>query len=277
MPIDNTNLVTSDNLNLHVYKWSETDCNRGVIAIVHGIGEHGFRYDHVAKYFVKAGYIVYAFDYRGHGRSSGKRGFVNCYNELLDDVDLFIDHIKIDNPQSKIVLYGHSLGGNIVTRYTLERHNRHNSMIVTSPWFGLANEIPGVIILLLKMLCKVDRNMIIRSFLNIKHLSHDRVEVEKYKNDKLVHNKVSLNLLLGGIESAKLIMNSAGKIKMPVLLTHGDSDKITSAACSKKFADKSEENLTFKEWPGMYHELHNESEKETVLCYIKNWIESVDA
>ncbi len=275
MQLDNTNLITSDNQSLYVYKWYETNCDRGIVAIVHGIGEHGFRYNEVAKYFVNAGYIVYAFDYRGHGKSSGTRGFVNCYSELLDDVDLFINHIRINNPELDIILYGHSLGGNIVARYTLDRNYKHNYLIVTSPWFGLADRIPGVLIWILKQLRKINPRMVIRSFLNTSHLSHDKVEIEKYRNDNLVHNKVSLNLLLGGIESAERIMSSAGRIVIPVLLTHGGDDKITSVTCSRKFAKESGDNLTFKEWQGMYHELHNETDRDKVMYYVKQWIESV--
>ncbi|HZJ47826.1 MAG TPA: alpha/beta hydrolase, partial [Acidimicrobiia bacterium] len=107
---------TGDGLSLHTATWTpEGDPERGLL-IVHGLGEHLGRWDHVARFFANKGYAVAAFDLRGHGQSEGTRAYVGSFSDYLDDVQGIVESglVRTDLPW---VLYGHSLGGLICTHY----------------------------------------------------------------------------------------------------------------------------------------------------------------
>jgi len=264
-------IESSDSTKLFLRSW-ESAKPKAVIAIVHGIGEHGFRYDNWAKMFVDKGFSVYTVDYRGHGRAEGKRGFVNSFDDLLNDVDAYLKHVSDKHPSVPLVLYGHSLGGNIVINYTLQRENIHNLLIATSPWLDLYSPLPKPLLAIAKLLHKVFPNLIMNSTIKAKILSHDKQVVKDYEDDEYVHPKVSLNLLFGGIENAQYACNNANEIKVPMLLMHGTEDKATLFAASKRFANSNTTNVSFIEWKGLYHELHNEFEKEEVFESIISWL-----
>lgn len=262
---------SNDSTQLFIRSW-ECKNQKAVIALVHGIGEHGFRYNHWAKMFVKNGYSVYTVDYRGHGRATGKQGFVDSFDDLLDDVDSFLNHVSEKNSGIPLVLYGHSLGGNIVINYSLKRPNRHNLLIATSPWLDLFDKLPSSLLTIAKFMHKVFPNLTIKSTIKSEILSHDPAVVKAYKDDELVHPKVSLNLLFGGMEAASYARSNAKNINIPMLLMHGTDDKATLFYASKQFAADNSDNITFVEWNGLYHELHNEFEKDEVFKTIELWL-----
>jgi len=264
-------IESSDSTKLFLRSW-ECAKPKAVIAIVHGIGEHGFRYDNWAKMLVDNGFSVYTVDYRGHGRAEGKRGFVNSFDDLLNDVDAYLKHVSNKHQSVPLVLYGHSLGGNIVINYTLQRKNIHNLLIATSPWLDLHSPLPKPLLAVAKLLHKLFPNLIMNSTIKAKILSHDKQVVKDYEDDEYVHPKVSLNLLFGGIENAQYARNNARNINIPMLLMHGTDDKATLFDASKRFANDNTTNVSFVEWKGLYHELHNEFEKEDVFKSIISWL-----
>ena len=121
-------------------EWEPADEGRprGVIALVHGMGEHVGRYRHVAEMFTEAGYAVIGFDQVGHGRTEGKRGHTKSYPALLDGIDAMLAEAKKRFPGAPIFLYGHSMGGNVTLNYVLRRKPGIVGAIVTGPWLRLA-------------------------------------------------------------------------------------------------------------------------------------------
>jgi alpha-beta hydrolase superfamily lysophospholipase len=111
------------------------------------------------------------------------------------------------------------------------------------------------------------------SGLNINHISHDKIVVERYKTDPLVHDKVSVRLFDGALRAAKYSLTHASDLKIPVLILHGSDDMITSPEGSREFAGKTN-MVKLKIWDGGYHELHNEPFKDEVFKYIIDWIKS---
>ena len=109
------------------------------------------------------------------------------------------------------------------------------------------------------------------SGLNVNHISHDQNVVEKYKNDPLVHGKISVSLFHGAMSAAKYSLEHASELKVPTLLIHGSDDQICSPEGSREFASKNSK-VDLKIWDGGYHELHNEPFKEDVFEYIINWM-----
>ena len=113
-----------------------------LICFVHGLGEHSGRYVNWAENFNQENIAFCSFDLRGHGKSSGKRGDVSKYDDLMDDVAVFLENGKARFPDCPQFLYGHSLGGNLAANYVLRFRPDLAGVIVTGPAFRLAFNPP---------------------------------------------------------------------------------------------------------------------------------------
>jgi alpha-beta hydrolase superfamily lysophospholipase len=242
-----------------------------VIVFVHGIGEHIHRYDQWAAWFNKEGIGFTGVDLPGHGHSDGNRGDIKSFDLLAEMIDILIKSCKQTFPGCPIYLYGHSLGGGIVLNYLLRRKPNIKGAIVTSPYLRLEFEPPKIKLFLASVMKHLLPGLIQPTGLNADHLSHDKIEVEKYKTDPLVHGKISVRLFTGSADAANYSLAHASELKIPTLIIHGSDDKILSVEGSREFAGKT--NLAeLKIWDGGYHELHNEKFRDEVFKYIMNWI-----
>ena len=116
-----TTLKTKDDLKINLFS-NQLKSKKGVILVTHGMGEHALRYAEMARYFTEAGFAVVAFDIRGHGSSEGKRGHTPSYDLLMDDIERVYDKVKSDYPDAPVVLFGHSMGGNLILNFLLRRN-----------------------------------------------------------------------------------------------------------------------------------------------------------
>jgi alpha-beta hydrolase superfamily lysophospholipase len=142
---------TFDRLQLFGQSWQPEEQPRAVVCLIHGIGEHGGRYAHVADALTQAGYTLFALDLRGHGKSTGSRGHTPSYEALMNDISSLLEIINKQFPQFPFFLCGHSLGGNLVLNYILRRQPQFKGVIVTAPWLRLAFEPPAFKIILGKI------------------------------------------------------------------------------------------------------------------------------
>lgn len=246
---------------------------RAVIALVHGQGEHIGRYDHLSRWFNQRGIAVLGFDHQGYGRSAGKRGHAKTLEVLLDDIGLLIDQVRSRYPETPVFLYGHSMGGGLVLNFVTRRSPELAGLIATAPWIRLAFEAPAFKVIAGKILKVFMPSLTLPTNLAAYFLSHDEEVVRAYKADPLVHDQLSAAAGIALLEGAKWLDTWAGEFRIPVLLQHGSDDKITSPDATRRFAERSKGDVTYREWPGMYHEIHNETAKEEVFQYTLKWIE----
>jgi alpha-beta hydrolase superfamily lysophospholipase len=263
---------TFDGLLTYAQYWKQDsgDC-KAVICLVHGHGEHSSRYGHVAKMFTDHGYAVIAFDLRGHGLTKGQRGHTPTYDALLNDVELLLAKADSLFPGKKKIIYGHSMGGNIVTNYLLRRHPDVVAGIATGPFFRLAFQPPAFQLWLGKNMNKIWGAFPDHSKLNPDHISKDKEVVRKYKEDPLVHDNISARLGMSLIESGEWAIAHAHELKVPLLVMHGTDDQLTSAAGSEAFARNAGKMVKYLPFQGMYHEIHNEPDKASVFKAMIEW------
>lgn len=145
-------LQVSDGIKLFAREWKAENTQKGVLCLVHGLGEHSGRYAHVAEIVTSSGYSMLAFDLRGHGMSHGKPGHAVSYDILMDDIGILIDEASRRFPGHPCFLYGHSMGGNLVLNYALRRKPYLTGVIATSPWLRLATAPPSAAVMLAKLL-----------------------------------------------------------------------------------------------------------------------------
>ncbi len=262
---------SKDGLQFYAQEWRPDGDARAVVALVHGLGEHSSRYDHVANYFNDHGLGVVAMDHRGHGRTGGKRGH-GSYDVILEDIDHLLLETAQRYPAKPVFLYGHSLGGALVLYYGLKRQPKIKGVICTSPGLIPAQD-PGGKILLARVMSALAPSFQIENGLDVTGLSHDTAVVKAYQADPLVHGKISARLGLDLIENGKWIIEHAAEFPLPLLLLQGSADRLVNPMGAKQFAPKVKNNIRFKQFDGWYHELHNEVEKEIVLHEMVAWVD----
>jgi len=264
---------TFDGLSLFAQSWQPKNQTKAVVCLVHGMGEHSGRYSHVADQITQAGYSLIAFDLRGHGQSEGPRGHTPSYEALLQDISSLLEVANKKFPQLPSFLYGHSLGGNLVLNYVLRRQSHLKGVIATDPWFRLAFEPPRFKIILAQITNYIWPSFSQKNGLDTKVLSRDPEVVRAYENDQLVHDHISARMFIGVYQAGQWALKHASEFPLPLLLMHGGEDKIISVEASREFANRITKKCIFKIWNSLYHEIHNEPEKEKVFKFLIDWLD----
>jgi alpha-beta hydrolase superfamily lysophospholipase len=268
-----TTIAAKDGLNLFVRSWIPPQY-RGVIALVHGFGEHSGRYQHVADFFNTNGFAVVAMDNRGHGKSEGQRGHAPSFESYYDDVESFIDFTKkTTNKGVPLFIYGHSLGGNLVLNTLLRRNTEGvRGAITTGPLIALAFKPSAFLLFLGKLLRRIFPTLSQPGGVKPEHISRDKAVVDAYVKDPLVHGKVTTAAGIDLLEAGEFLNTYEGKMPVPTLIMHGSEDFLTSQPASEAFAKRVSGDMTYRKWNGLYHEIHNEPEKEQVFAEMLAWL-----
>ncbi len=265
-------LTASDGVALFAQRWEPDQKPVGVICLVHGLGEHSGRYDHLAEVLAQAGYATMAIDLRGHGLTPGKRGHVSSYRRMLDDITLLLQEAQKRHPGVPLFLYGHSMGGGLVLNYALRRDAPLAGVIATGPALRLGFEPPVIQVALTKLMNAIWPAFTQASGLDPESLSRDSKVVQRYQADPLVHDQVSASLFNGFYQAGLWALEHAEAFPVPLLLMHGSEDQLTSSEASREFAHRVGETCTFRLWQGLYHEIHNEPEQDQVFAFLLGWL-----
>ena len=269
-------LNTPDGLALALSEWSVA-APRGLVVVVHGLGEHAARYGHVARALNAAGWSVIAHDQRGHGRSSGLRGTLPRADALLEDLALVLDHApETGGPR---VLLGHSMGGAVAARFVAEALAPHPASW-SRPVQGLALSSPALAARLsawqrwqLAIGERLLPDLAQRNGIDPRGLSHDEAAVAAYVADPLVHDRISARLARFILDAGGQVRAAAPRWALPTLLMWGGADRIVDPGGSHAFARAVPAAvLTAFEFGGLRHEIFNELEREGVLMRLTQWL-----
>ncbi|MDD6646281.1 MAG: lysophospholipase [Firmicutes bacterium] len=268
------------------YLWDVIEPDK-VICIVHGIGEYGGRFDRVAEALREKNMAAAAMDLRGHGNSAGKKGHCAPRKDVLDDVTELIRFARTEYPGKKVVLYGHSMGGNIVLDYRSrgELNGDIAGYIISAPWIRLVRPVPAVLYRIVKLMSKAAPSFTISSEVDEEVLGHPD-SVRPYKDNPMVHNRISALCAVDGFETGlKLeegtLEDNHAAADIPTLIMHGGSDMICDVKGSRKIAERLEkqgEKIEYIEWDGLYHEIHNgnsQSRGDEVVNKIAEWAKAL--
>jgi alpha-beta hydrolase superfamily lysophospholipase len=276
--VDEIALKTEDGLSLYARLEELPEKNSPVLILCHGMGEHSGRYEHVIRYFAGRGFHVLAPDHRGHGKSDGQRGHTPSYERLMQDIGLYIKTMADLFPGMPTVLYGHSMGGNLVLNYAL-RHDdeRVVAVVASAPYLRLAFSPPAWKVKLGRLAAGLYPAFSQSTELETAAISRDPAVVRAYEEDPLVHDRITAAFFVNVHDAGEWALQNAARTHLPTLIIHGTADRLTSLEASKIFAEKGGNRVTLKEYPGLYHELHNEPEKESVLYDVAEWLGSITA
>ena len=257
-----------------MHKWIP-EKPKAILFILHGIFEHGGRYRHVAKYLNDDHIGVVAADHYGHGRSPGKKGYIDSWDHLVTDTDHWIESIKAQYPGIPFFLLGHSLGGLLAVSYLMKRSPVFKGVILLSAALRVKEDLSPLLQKLAPLLAAVAPGLKTIK-LDATAVSRDPVVVSNYLNDPDVYTgKVYAKTGNETLRTTKEIRKTFSKFEWPVLVLHGTADRLTEPQGSQDFYDQIiSKDKTIKFYDGWYHELVNEPGNEQVLEGIRVWISS---
>ena len=260
-------------MTLHTAVWSPDTEPIADVVLIHGLGEHSGRYVPVAEALTAAGFQVSALDLRGHGRTTGvERGVIDDFDLLVDDAARFISSVRTERP---LFVYGHSMGGLTAVRLAERSQDGVAGFVVTSPALVAAESIPKILVKLVNFVGKIAPRL---KTIRLEGDAISRVQSvrDDYDSDPLNYRgKIRAGTARQmNITMAKALAE-AGRITKPILILHGEADRLTSPAGSRKLDELvASSDRTLRIWPGAYHELHHEPERQEVLQTIITWMKA---
>jgi len=275
VPVDEQ-MVTQDGLKLHLRRWPAGPDARGTVQIVHGLGEHIGRYEHLAAALNAAGWHVAGHDQRGHGRSEGPRGAIPHPLALLGDLAMVTDHL---HGAGKRILLGHSMGGLVAARFVAEtlqaqvaRFARDfDALVLSSPALELGLSRGNR--LLLSVLGRLAPSLRVSNGLQPQWVCRDPAVVKAYTNDPLVHDRVTPRLVRFMVDNAALVQAVAPRWRVPTLLLWAGEDLCVDPEGSRAFAAAAPAGVLHKRcYRKLYHEIFNEPEQADVLADLTQWL-----
>ena len=266
MAIETFSLTATDGHALHAQSWTPDTEPVGVLVIIHGFYEHLGRYEHVAKAFTEANWAVYALDQRGHGQTKGKRGHAK-FPQVLEDVEVLLMRARADFNSQPMVILGHSWGGCIVSNFLLRKPTHELAgAILSSAWLRLQLVPPRGKEILGNVMAKIFPSLTVPNELEEGSLSKDPAVEKAYKEDPLVHNKISAGIFKETTDAGVYAIANAHRLSVPTLVMHGDADPVIAFSGSEDFVKGAGEMATFHPWPGLRHEPHNEPDQGEVIA-----------
>ena len=270
-------LTASDGTSLVVIDWPlNKGPVRGVVLIVHGLGEHAWRYDHVAERLNSWGFAVRAYDQYGHGESMGLRGALPSTDRLLSDLAEVVDESRDRmNEGTPLIVLGHSMGGLVAGRFVSLATRPIQALIMSSPALD-----PGLNILqkvVLAILPKLAPDARVGNGLDPAFISHDPAVVAAYKADPLVHDRISARLAVFIAENGPATIASAPSWTVPTLLLYAGADKLVNPAGSRAFAQAAPKDVVTSHcFEKLYHEIFNEkaADRAHVFEELKRWLDA---
>jgi alpha-beta hydrolase superfamily lysophospholipase len=258
-------------LDLYAQGWLPEGEPKDVIVIAHGYAEHGGRYMNLVERLVPAGYALYAQDHRGHGRSGGRRALVDRMAWVIEDFHGFVGEVRAKHEGGPVKLLGHSMGGNVAFGYALRWPEDLSGLILSGPLIG--GSMPAGQRLVLSALSAVAPNTGMIA-LPPEGVSRDPAVVQAYVSDPLVTTgKVAARTAHEMFTAVAHYRDAAATMKVPVLIQHGDADALVPIAGMREVAAKiGSSEKTVIEYPGLFHEIYNEPEKDAVIGDLLDWL-----
>jgi alpha-beta hydrolase superfamily lysophospholipase len=248
---------------------------RGAVIVSHGFAEHGGCYRRFAEALgPRLEVDVVAVDYRGHGRSPGRRGVVKRYDDLVDDLSSVLTWSERQlAPVPRFVL-GHSNGGQVALRFALERAPSIEGMVISNPALRVAVPIAPVKLRIGRLLAKIAPWATLKGDRRTGVLTRDPEIQEEHRADPLRHNRISPPLFFGMVAGGEMLLARASEIRLPMLMLIGGQDTVIDPVTSREFFDRlGSEDKTLLFYPRMLHEPLNELGREQVFEDIARWFD----
>lgn len=248
---------------------------KAVVMLIHGLGEHCQRYEHLAKHLNKAGFALSSMDLPSHGQSDGIRGHIDSFDNYENAVLELHTRTKALYPDTPIFLLGHSMGGLIATKLLLNHQDKFAGAMLSGAAIQSPQEPPAWQVLIIKTVAKLFPKAPMLA-LDASAVSRDPAVVDKYMNDPLVSQaKLSAQFLLSMTNTMEHCKDNAKFIHLPVKIMHGSADVMTAPEGSQLLHDSiGSEDKMITLYDGLYHEIFNEPEGQDIFAEMVSWMDT---
>lgn len=270
--------VTSDGLELLTRHWPADEAEAGgawagvpwvSVLLVHGLGEHSGRYEHVGDQLAAAGIETFAYDHRGMGGSGGRRGDVERWSLFHDDLADRLAAVRATSTGRLVALYGHSLGGLIVAGYCFSPRPKPDFVILSAP--ALDDDLPGWKHALAKILGRVAPTISIPNDIDGAMLSRDPSVGERTVDDQGCVKSSTTRMGAAAFAEQNRVRGAApAGLGLPTLVLHGLDDGLVPPSASAPF--EGAPGVERRTYPGLRHELHNEPEGPAIVEEVIAWL-----
>jgi alpha-beta hydrolase superfamily lysophospholipase len=241
----------------------------GTILVVHGLGEHSGRHDATGGRFAAAGLVSTSYDHRGFGASGGRRGYVDEWDDLLDDVEDRLDAGRTDGLPAAI--YAQSLGGLIVADYLLSDRPRPDVAVLSAPALGGGN---AAIRTLASVLSRVRPTFAIANPWDAQKIARDPQPPIVADADPLGVSHTTARLghdLFEAMDRVHARLVEDGGFPLPTLVVHGGDDRLVPTA-STAFLEQFP-TTERRVYPGVRHEPHHDPlDGERIVDEMIDWL-----
>ncbi len=267
--------VDGDNLVLQDWPLPADQPLRGVVLLVHGLGEHAWRYEALAQRLTSWGFAVRGYDQYGHGESGGVRGGLPSDTRLLDDLADVLESTRARmGPTTPLILLGHSLGGLLAARLVASNPGCVQGLVLSSPAFDLG--LSGFQKIMLALLSRLAPDLRLVNGINPALISHDPAVVAAYRADPLIHRRISARVVRFMHDAARATLAQAPQWQVPTLLMYAGADQIVNSAGSQAFAAAAPSSVvSVQAFDGLYHEIFNEQDAEPVFKCLQQWLDAL--
>ena len=271
MPSILSHVKAADGTSILVRDWA-SDSRPGwpwaSVLLVHGMGEHSGRYEHVGDQMAAAGLDVHAYDHRGNGGSGGRRGHVDRWAQYHDDLAERLVNVRGQSGGRPVILYGHSMGGLVVLGYLLTDRPRPDLVVLSSP--GLDSTLAEWKKAVVPTLSRVVPTLAIPNGIDGRTLSRDPSVGDKVGADPLATDASTVRFGAEGLAEQERVRRDFGGLTLPTLVLHGLDDGLVPPQASEILATLP--NVERRTYPGLRHELHNEPEGPAIVDEIIAWV-----
>ena len=263
-----------DGTRLALFAWpAPSEPARGTVLLVHGLGEHSGRYTHVAAALRDWGWAAVSYDHRGHGRSQGRRGALRRADDLITDLATVVDTVRPADA-TPFVLLGHSMGGNIAARFVADQVRRVDALVLSSA--ALSGRLTTWQRIQLALALAFAPDLPVSNGFDPSTISHDPAVVCAYREDPLVHDRVSGRLVKSLLLNGTHVLGRAHAWTVPTLVLWAGDDRLVSPEGSAEFVRRAAPGVvTARSFPAMYHEVFNELEPAPVFDALRGWLDSL--
>jgi alpha-beta hydrolase superfamily lysophospholipase len=265
-----------ENQKLFYQEWTRSN-PKGLLVITHGHGEHSESYHRLVDGMYDSGWDCIAWDWRGHGRSEGKRGFAGHFSHYVWDYRKFLELLASQEAYKNLpwITLGHSMGGLIQIHELME--NKLNlpikGQVLSSPLLGVRVEVPLVKDLAALAAFHVYPKLTLWNELKTEQFSRDPAVLEEYTKDPLRHDRISPGVYIGFLQAFEFVHKQAPNLSMPTLLQLAGQDTVVSNIDSEKFFETLGSPLKTKHiYHDALHEIYNDLDRQSCFNDILNFI-----
>jgi len=243
---------------------------KGLMALVHGFGEHSGRYDHMATHLNAKDIAVVAVDLHGHGKTPGRRGVIKSYDDFRADMMALFTKAQGLYPETPLTLYGHSMGGGIVLDYGVNAMGLV-PIIASAPLIRLADSIPKPLEFFVKLMARIHPKGAVTQPIDGSKITNLADEQAAYMENTLCHGTMGFRLAESMMSTGENITANAASWDRPLLLLHSKGDQLTDYQASADFADVAKQ-VEFHSFETVQHEMHNDASREAVYALMIDFI-----